>query len=73
MLQGIIDATEISCESPSDKLNNSMTFSAYKHRNTLKAIVCISPGGSVTFVSDLFTGAISDLEIVKRSGLLDLF
>ena len=48
-------------------------FSAYKHRTTLKALVCISPCGSLTFVSDLFGGSISDLELVQRSGILDLF
>ena len=32
----------------------------------------ISPGGGITFISQLYTGSISDREIVVRSGLLDL-
>ena len=32
----------------------------------------ISPGGGGTFISQLYTGSISDREIVVRSGLLDL-
>ena len=37
---------------------------------TLKALVGISPGGAITFISQLYTGSISDREIVMRSGLL---
>ena len=50
-----------------------MVFSNYKHRTTLKAIVRISPAGCLTFASNLFTGSMTDLEIVKRSGILELF
>jgi len=32
----------------------------------------ISPGGAITFNSQLYTGSISDREIVVRSGLLNL-
>ena len=49
-----------------------MTFSAYKNHNTFKALVGISPSGAITFVSKLFPGSISDKEITRRSGLLDL-
>ena len=30
------------------------------------------PGGAVTFISQLYTGSISDREIVRRSGFLNL-
>ena len=39
----------------------------------MKAIVCVSPCGTLTFVSDLFGGSISDQDIVQRSRLLTLF
>lgn len=32
----------------------------------------ISPDGYITFLSSLFTGCISDKELVKKSGFLDL-
>lgn len=35
-------------------------------------MVGISPGGAITFVSQLYSGSISDREIVIRSGFLDL-
>lgn len=47
-------------------------FSNYKHHTTLKDLIGISPGGAVTFISQLYTGSISDREIVVRSGLLYL-
>ena len=66
----IIDCTEVRCEMPSSLLLNSELFSSYKNPVTLKAFVGISPGGEITFISQLYTGSISDREIVMRSGLL---
>ena len=47
-------------------------FSNYKHHTTLKGLIGISPGGAITFISQLYTGSISDREIVVRSGRLHL-
>ena len=66
----IIDCTEVFCEMPSSLLLNSELFSSYKNHVTLKGLVGISPSGAITFVSQLYTGSISDREIVLRSGLL---
>ena len=68
----IIDCTEVRCQMPSSLQLNGELFSSYKHHTTLKGLVGISPGGATTFVSQLYTGSISDREIVRRSGLLDL-
>ena len=57
---------------PSSLLLNSDLFSAYKNHTTLKGLVGISPSGAITFISQLYTGSISDREIVERSGILDL-
>ena len=67
----IIDCTEVKCQMPSLQLNGEL-FSSYKHHTTLKGLVGISPGGGITFVSQLYSGSISDKEIVSRSGFLDL-
>ena len=40
---------------------------------TVKALVCITPCGGISAVTDLFTGSISDSELVERSGMLDIF
>ena len=66
----IIDCTEVRCEMPSSLLLNSELFSSYKSHVTLKALVGIAPSGAITFVSQLYTGSISDREIVIRSGFL---
>ena len=68
----ILDATEIYIEQPHLPELQQMTFSNYKNMNTYKALVGISPAGVITFVSSLFSGNISDKELTKRSGILDL-
>ena len=40
----------------------------YKNHTTLKGLVGISLGEAVTFTSQLYTGSISDQEIVRGSG-----
>ena len=40
-------------EKPSNPEAKQLTFSTYKNTNTLKALVGITPSGSVCFISDL--------------------
>ena len=68
----ILDATEIYTEQPRIPELQQMTFSSYKNRNTYKGLIGISPGGVVTFVPRLFAGSISDKELTRQSGILDL-
>ena len=46
--------------------------SVYKNHVTLKGLVGIAPSGAITFISQLYSGSISDREIVERSGFLKL-
>ena len=68
----IIDCTGVRCEMPISLLLNSELFSSYKHHTTLKALVGISPKGFFTFIGQLYTGSISNMEMVKHSGFLNL-
>jgi len=68
----IIDCTEIKTQRPSSLVIGSQLYSNYKSTNTFKALVGIAPHGAITFVSSLYTGCMSDNEITKLSGLLDL-
>ena len=40
--------------------------------NTLKGLVGISPSGSLTFISQLYTGSVSDREITERCRILKM-
>ena len=68
----IIDCTEIFAEVPSSMKAQSQTWSEYKHHNTWKVLIGISPSGLITFVSKLWSGKVSDKEITLKSGVLAL-
>ena len=70
MSYAIIDGSEIFIEMPSDLRMQSSTWSDYKHHNTLKFLVGCTPNGVVLFVSPLYVGSISDVEITRVSGFI---
>jgi hypothetical protein len=47
----IIDCTEVFIETPSDPALKAATWSDYKHHNTAKILVSITPNGAFNFVS----------------------
>ena len=59
-------------ETPSLPDIQQMTFSNYKNSNTFKVLVGISPSGGIIFISDLYPGSISDKELTRKSGILEL-
>lgn len=67
----IIDCTEVKMESPSALDNQSMCYSSYKSRPTMKCLFRITPSGVIGFVSQLYPGSTTDKEITIKSGLLD--
>lgn len=68
----ILDCTEIFTEKPSSLPVQSATYSNYKHHNTFKGLIGISPVGAITFISELYAGSVTDRELTRRSGILDL-
>ena len=50
----------------------AITWSNYKHTNTIKYLIGISPAGAVTFLSHGWGGRISDKQLTIESGFLDL-
>ena len=68
----IIDCLELFIQKPKVPSSQKITWSNYKHWNTAKLLVGITPTGVVSFISPLSIGSISDKEIVRQSGLLDL-
>jgi len=67
----IIDCTELYCQRPSSLASQSSLYSHYKSHVTYKGLIGISPVGSITFISQLYDGSISDKEIVRKSGILE--
>ena len=49
----------------------SFLFQTPKSHVTYKGLISVSPSGSITFVSQLYDGSISDKEIVRKSGILE--
>ena len=70
-LRCIIDCSEFFIQKPSDLKNQAATWSDYKHHNTLKCLIAITPQGSISFLSELYGGRSSDRFIVKDSKFLD--
>ncbi|KAK3107302.1 hypothetical protein FSP39_011470 [Pinctada imbricata] len=68
----IIDGTEFKTHTPCALGLQSQLYSDYKSSTTLKALVGCDPNGSVTFISELFTGSISDKAITEQSGFYDV-
>ena len=67
----IVDCTEFFCEMPRDYGRQGNCYSNYKHHNTMKCLIAITPTGGACFISDLFEGSIDDVSIFERSGILD--
>ena len=68
----IIDGIETKCQTPSSLVLRSETYSTYKSNTTFKGLIGIAPSGHITFISQLYAGSISHMELAVRSGILKL-
>ena len=66
----IIDGSEVFIETPTDLHMQSSTWSSYKHHNTAKFLIACTPNGCISFISPLYVGSISDVELTRVSGFL---
>ena len=68
----ILDATETPIQKPSHVDAQSVTWSQYKHKNTLKTMIGCTPRGTASYISDSYGGSASDRQIIEKSPLHEL-
>ena len=65
-----VDCTEFSIQTSRNFAQQGNTYSQYKHSNTFKCLIAVTPNGGAGFVSDLFEGDIIDIKIFEGSSIL---
>lgn len=66
----VVDCTEFFVERPSSLVSQWLTWSEYKHHNTFKILIGVTPNGMVSFVSRLWGGNASDKHIEQNDDLI---
>ena len=67
----IIDCFEMFLRRPTDVLSRAQTYSSYKHHNTDKYLIGITPQGTVSYISKEWGGRVSDKYLTEHSTLFN--
>ena len=70
MVAVIIDCFEVFIEHSSGLLTRAATWSSYKHHNTAKFLIGITPQGVVSYISQAWGGRVSDKYPTEHCGIL---
>ena len=68
----IIDGMEVQIQVSSNRTVQHVTYSNYKHYNTAKFLVAITPDGYIAYVSKAYGGRVSDVDLTRGCGFMDL-
>jgi len=67
----IIDCFEVFINRPSSLLARAITWSNYKHQNTVKFLIGVTPQGVISFISKAWGGRVSDKHLTENCGMLE--
>ena len=67
----IIDCFEVFIDRPSNLLAWVQIFSSYKHHNTVKVLIGITPQGTISFVSKAWGGRTSDKFLTENCAVME--
>jgi len=67
-----IDSTSVKIEMPYHYRQQGNTFSSYKSANVGTVMVGCNCHGAVSFVSQVFEGALSDIDLFEKSNIVDM-
>ena len=67
----IIDCFEVFIERPTNLKARAQTWSNYKHHNTVKFLIGITPQGAITYISKAWGGRVSDVYLTEHCDLLE--
>ena len=68
----IVDCTELFTEMSRNLRFQSVTWSDYKHHNTIEFLVSVHPNGQFNFVSKVWSGRVSDKLLTAYCGFYNL-
>ena len=69
-VQCFVDCTEFHVQTLRNYARQGNTYSSYKHANTFKCLIAVTPNDGACFVSDLFEGDNDDVQIFRECGIM---
>lgn len=67
-----MDETEQLIHKPFNIKAQSKSWPSYRHKNTLKTMIGITPNGTVSYLSSAYGGSASDRQIIKKILITEL-